>query len=126
MTVNPSPIKRAFVCPLCGAIIDSMEPHETKNAPAPEGWDFDWSSDDPQERLQRSLEFRLAQNMAANEAIIWAHFEGHHTLREAVLALGQARNALMDIRETLNTMTLAQPNLTDAISEAVERGLGGK
>lgn len=124
MTVNPSPMTRAFICPLCGAPIEAMTPEQTVNAPAPKDWDY---SERPGETfgeaMQRGAEFRLAQNMEANEALIWAHFESHHSLKEAVLALGVARNALMEIREILAGGDYAELKV-DLVEPVVERGLG--
>lgn len=119
--VNPSPMKRAFVCPLCGEPIDAMEPHETAKAPAPEGWVPNLSVA-PE---VNAVNFAVAQNLAANEALIWSHISSMHTMREAVLALGQARNALMEIREVLRSEDYAELKV-DLIEEHVLRGLDGK
>lgn len=122
MSTNPSPLKRAFVCPLCGEPIDALEPHETRNAPAPDDWEPNLSVN----YAQNAAQFAMAQNMAANEALIWAHFESYHSLREAVLALGVARNALMEIRPLADDMRKYETSTANLIDDLVDRGLGGK
>lgn len=119
MSVNPSPIKRAFICPLCGTPIDAMTPEETAYAPAPK----DWVPTSDDERQNRA-EFAIAQNMEANEALIWAHFESHHNLREAVMALGTARQALFDIANRITATSEVPGHIAVAIHELAERGLG--
>jgi hypothetical protein len=82
-----------FECPLCTHVIKTLEPHET---PPQIAFRFETREDEP--LLAAALRFRMEQNMAANEALIWAHIETHHTLRDAVMALGAARTALLTIR----------------------------
>ncbi len=123
MTINPSPLQRAFICPLCGEAIEAMDPTETKDAPSPEGWVPNLSLNP----IQNAVNFAMAQNMAANEAIIWAHFESHHTLREAVLALGRARNALMEIVTLCDDVVAPDAiDLAMNIEPVANRGLGDK
>src|SRR5689334_3236762 len=87
--------KHFFVCPLCGELIEALGPEETRQAPMPA---VDTSADTP---LQAHIRQRIEQNVAANEAVLELHMAINHTMKEALLALGEARNALMDIREVL-------------------------
>jgi len=123
MTVNPSPMKRAFICPLCGEPIEAMTPEETVNAPTPEGWEPDLSA----HPLANAAAFRHAQNTAANEALIQAHLLSNHTMEQALRALGTARNALMEIvsmAEAASHGGAPMTNLDYAL--LANRGLGGK
>jgi hypothetical protein len=59
----------------------------------------------------------------ATEALILHHVQIQHTMHDVLAALGIARNALMDIANTVSSAP--DPDTAyNAIDEAVERGLG--
>lgn len=125
MSINPSPIQpAAFICPLCGERIEAMTMTDTRNAPAPE----DWTPNLSLHPSVNAANFATAQNLEANEALIHAHMLSNHTMHEALLALGVARNALFDIHAICHEQASAPDAAVIAgdILEVVERGLAGK
>jgi hypothetical protein len=105
-----------FVCPVGGCIIDGLDASQTKDAPAPVGWQP--PGDDI---ITNAASFAVAQNMQANEALILAHVESQHTVKQLLIALGVARNALQEIRETLATNGALG---AATIYRLIDRGLG--
>lgn len=75
--------------------------------------------EDPLKALVRA---GIEKRAADDEASILMHVELHHSLKETLVALGTARNALLDIRGRTFT-----PKWGDqyAIEEVISRGLGG-
>jgi hypothetical protein len=105
-----------FNCPLCEHLIKVLEPAEVPPTLA-----FEFERRDDENPLQAAIRYRIEQATAANEQLIWAHIETHHTLRDAVMALGVARNALRNLREVTSGWAEAEQ-----IEEYVSRGLGGQ
>ena len=125
MSINPSPIQpAAFICPLCGERIEAMTMTDTRNAPAPE----DWTPNLSLHPSVNAANFATAQNLEANEALIHAHMLSNHTMHEALLALGVARNALFDIVNMAADWNDPDESLgwADKAIEVAERGLAGK
>lgn len=105
-----------WLCFICGEAIDGLDAEQTKDAPPPKNWAYDKSLS----IAENAVAYATVQNIEANEALILAHMEGQHTIREVLLALGQARNALSEIREVAGGWAEWETEL----AETVARGLG--
>ena len=109
--------QRAFLCIVCGEVIDGLSAEQTKDAPRPQGWSYDPA----RSVIDNAVAYATMQNMEANEALILAHVEGQHTIAEVLVCLGTARNALMEIREVAGGWA----EWSD-LEPTVQRGLGGR
>jgi hypothetical protein len=88
-------------CPLCPHIMKMMPPEDTQAVPIEPGLFEEREGESP---MERHIRYAIQQNYIANDNLMWAHFEIHHTLQECVLVLGQARNALNDIHRAVAEM----------------------
>lgn len=94
------------VCPVCGIFVDVLNPEQVLRV---EGM---------------TDEEHIEQVVETNSIILRAHVETSHTVHEVMLVLGQARQALIDVK-ALTTGTILWPNRA-ALHGVVDRGLGGK
>ena len=95
-----------FICPLCREKIERVDPAET---PGP-----------------ADLQGRIEQLMRLDEQAILFHFQISHTMKDVVMAMGQARNALAEIIAMIETAE-ARPDaylLAKGASDIARRGLG--
>ena len=88
-----------FICPLCREQIQRVDPAET---PGPAG-----------------LQERIEQIIRLDEQAILGHFEISHTMQEVVMAMGQARAALVDIRHTTERWSEYETELKDTIAHGL-------
>lgn len=111
-----------FECPLCDHLIKYLEPDQTPPQIA-----FDFAAREDEDPLQAAIRFRIEQVEAANEQLVLSHFETHHSIREFAVALGTARNALLDLQRDIQTVTLHVQHHAWAshLLEVTRRGLGG-
>jgi hypothetical protein len=93
------------VCPVCGDFVDVLNPEQVPRAP------------------EASQEEFIEAVVAANSAIMRAHLEATHTVHEVMVCLGEARNALMAIRDQAATGAWLYP---PGVVQICDHGLGGK
>lgn len=78
--------------------------------------------------IQAAIDQRMREHHAATEALVFAHFELTHTMREFAEALGTARNALQEIHSRVNHPSNWGPtDVTDGLrilDHLCHRGLG--
>ena len=92
------------LCPVCHGEIDLLNPDQV---PVREG-------ESTQERIDRIVE--------ANESLILAHAKATHSLRDAMVALGTARSALIEIRDSIGPPVPG--SVGEALVATINRGLG--